>query len=150
MELMIPVHTEPLGVAGKAGSIRLGWVTERVLYARLRGEMSPELGALHGAKLHGMTALSSCIRYFVDASALTAYDARVRDAFASFVLARPYLFSSITILITNNEILRTAEPLVDLFGDILFVTTERMSFERRLFFDAPCALAAPVLGTWVA
>lgn len=155
---MIPLPAEPAPslISDDAGAILMGWLDERVLYARFEGVVSVRLARAHAARFEVLTAGSSAIAYFSDGSALTHYDLLVRSSFARFVLAHPRLFRSITLLSTKKEVTKVASPLTKTFSDVVRLTSNTDDFRDRILVDAPVALSTPTFevdaamrrGTW--
>jgi hypothetical protein len=137
----------PSLVSDTGGSIAMAWVGERVLFARFQGSISAELARAHAARFDAMTAKASGIAYFSDGSTLTRYDLLVRSAFARFVMARPGLFRSITLLAVDPSVRRVLEPLSQTLSDLVEVTNDPDDFEVRLLSEAPFALTAPFFQT---
>lgn len=129
------------------GSIAMAWVGERVLFARFQGSISAELARSHAARFDAMTAKTSGVAYFADGSALTRYDLLVRSAFARFVMSRPALFRSITLLAVEPSVARVLHPLTQTLNGLVELTNHPEDFELRLLSEAPFALTAPIFQT---
>lgn len=135
---------QPSILSDQDGSIMTGWVADRVLYARLQGVVSADLARAHTTRFDAMTAGASRIAYFSDGSGLSRYDLLARSAFARFVLARPGLFRSITLLAADETVARAVEPLTHTLGGLVLLTTDPEDFELRLLSAAPFAFTAAV------
>jgi hypothetical protein len=131
--LVLTPQPTPITLSVGTGSVTLTWVRERVLYARLSGELSLRLGMAQAARLEEITRDCTGIHYFADGAALTHYDPRVRDLFATLIRSRPGRFASITLLACDLGVKNTAEPLVDSSHGLLRIRTQPAQFERELF-----------------
>jgi len=85
-------------VEDQKGAIAYGYLAPRVLYARVVGCLSAELGESYVRELEGATRAAASLAYFADESALSDWHPLARSRFRAFVAAERWRFSSIVML----------------------------------------------------
>jgi hypothetical protein len=126
-------------LADEEGSVAVGWIGESVLYARLTGALSAELGAAYAKEIGTLVAKASAVHLFGDMTALTRYDLLARSAFVRVVLANRQRFGSLTMLTWAEGVSRGARMVMETLGPGTTVLTERSEFDSRLLLAAPLA-----------
>ena len=133
------VTWNPRTLADEGGSVAVGWVGGGVLFVRITGALSAELGAAYAAELADIVACAPEVHLFGDMSGLTHYDLLARSAFVRIVLADRRRFRSITILTWLIGVGPAAHMMIDTLGPSTSVLTSRSDFESRLLLAAPLA-----------
>jgi hypothetical protein len=123
------------------GSAALDWVTEGVLFARIQGSLSAQLGAAFARALQSQIHAAPFLHYFSDASRLDQYDLLARSAFMRVVLQHRRKIQTFTLLTWAEGVSSVAQAFVDLIGPAATVLTDRTEFDRRLLRAAPGARA---------
>jgi hypothetical protein len=108
------------------GAVAYGYLAPRVLYARVVGRLSAELGTSYVRELSDATRNARPLAYFADESALRASHPLARRLFRAFVDAERARFSSIVMLTWS------ARTAIDLRGDSIELVDEPIEFERAL------------------
>lgn len=121
------------------GSVTLGWAADRVLYARLTGVLSAELGAAYVAELQRLLGDARGVHYFADLSELRTYDVQVRIDFTKFTLARRPQFASFVFLAWGGGVQPAAERFAKTVGPGVRFLTDSMEFHSALLELAPRA-----------
>jgi hypothetical protein len=141
------VTWNPRTLADEGGSVAVGWVGGGVLFVRITGALSAELGAVYATELADMVARAPEVHLFGDMSGLTHYDLLARSAFVRVVLADRRRFRSITILTWLIGVGPAAHMMIDTLGPSTSVLTSRSDFESRLLLAAPLARQVLDAGT---
>jgi hypothetical protein len=121
------------------GSAVLGWAGDSVLYARVEGGFSADLGARFAAKVSTLILGLSGVHYFADSSRLTRYDLLARSAFVRIALANRRRFDSFTFLIWPAAVSPAARAFAAAIGDNVELCQDISEFEHRLLRHAPLA-----------
>lgn len=121
------------------GSAMLGWAGDSVIYARVEGGLSAELGARFAAHVEKLVVGASGVHYFADSSRLTRYDLLARSAFVRVALANRRRFESFTFLIWPDEVSPAARAFGSALGHNVELCQELADFEGRLLRYAPLA-----------
>lgn len=121
------------------GSVALGWVHEDVLYTRLTGGLSAEVGNEFARRLHILSSQVSSLRYFSDYSALSHYDLLARSSFVRTVLANRRKFATLVFLTWPENLSPVTKNLVAVLGEPIEMLTDADEFEARLLREAPLA-----------
>lgn len=85
-------------VEDRQGAIAYGYVAPRVMYARVVGRISAELGARFVVELDLVTRRGGPLAYFADQSALRELNPQARSRFRAFFRAKRERFCSIVLL----------------------------------------------------
>jgi len=110
-----------------------------VLYSRLTGSFSEQLGALFTLRLSTLVLSVPEVEYFVDARALRDFDPLARSTFARAVLGSRAKFAVLDVLAWPTSARHERETLQALLGKPSRVLTDATEFENRLFAAAPRA-----------
>jgi hypothetical protein len=121
------------------GSVSFGWVAEGVLYARLSGGLSENLGQLFVARLRSFVDRTDSIFYFCDASALEHYDLRARNDLVSFFLANRLKFERLVMLTWSEGASAASHAVAAVIGDRVDMLADAARFDARLVQMAPSA-----------
>jgi hypothetical protein len=124
------------------GSASLDWVADGVLFSRIRGSLSAQLGAAFARALQSQIQAEPFVHYFSDASRLDQYDLLARSAFMRVVLQHRRKITTFTLLTWAEGVSNVARAFVDLIGPAASVLTDPTDFDRRLLRAAPGARAA--------
>lgn len=146
-KLRLPTSLELMGDA--EGSVAVGWVSPRVVYARMQGGLSASVGIALSARLQTFVDRVSDLDYFVDASALSQYDLLARSAFVRLVLANRRKFKDLVILTWSQGISPASLALKSLLGEPTEILTNSSQFHGRLLRAAPDARHKLDPSTWV-
>jgi hypothetical protein len=119
------------------GAVAIGWVGEQVLYVRLSGGLSAEIGSAFTTRLQSLCEQVSSLAYFSDASELTHYDLLARSAFVRVVLENRRKFASLVILTWPEGISPVTRNFVSVLGDPIEVLTDQAEFDAKLLRAAP-------------
>lgn len=121
----------------RAGAISYGFIAPRVLYTRVVGSLSAELGSTYvrclAALLRGVTACA----YFSDSSALDQYDCIARTRFQRFVLEHRVKLASLVILTWSEGVSPAARAFAATVGEPVSILTDPAEFDRLLSNVAP-------------
>lgn len=121
------------------GAVAVGWVAPSVLYARLTGGISAELGSSYAALLQRFAEPASSLALFVDYSSITHYDLLARSAFVRVLLANRRKFTALTLLTFSHETTLAERSFVGAVGEPIDVLRQSVEFELRLLTVAPQA-----------
>jgi hypothetical protein len=121
------------------GSVSLDWVAPTVLFTRIEGSLSAELGGAFARTLQAQFQSVPMLHYFGDASRLDQYDLLARSAFMRVVLADRRRIQSFSFLTWAEGLSSVAQKFADLIGPTALVLTDRLEFEQRLLRYAPGA-----------
>ncbi|HTQ08217.1 MAG TPA: hypothetical protein VMI54_30395 [Polyangiaceae bacterium] len=121
------------------GSVVVGWAGDSVVYARIEGGLSGELGARLAAHLEKLVVGVSGVHYFADASRVTRYDLLARSAFVRVALANRRRFESFTFLLWPAEMSAATHAFAAAIGQNVELCQDMSDFERRLLRHAPLA-----------
>ncbi len=121
------------------GSAFVGWAGDSVVYARIEGGLSAELGARFAAQVEKLVAGVSGVHYFADSSRMTRYDLLARSAFVRVVLANRRRFQAFTFLIWPDEVSPAARAFASALGGNVELCQDLGEFEQRLVRRAPLA-----------
>jgi hypothetical protein len=121
------------------GSLTLGWVAEDVLYTRVAGGLSSAVGMAHAARLRGLLAGVSSLRYFGDFSALSRYELLARSAFARLILENRRKFAGLVLLSGPASSALAGEAFAAAVGEPITRLTDAREFEQCLLLAAPLA-----------
>lgn len=124
-------------IEGDRGAVTLGWLQRKVLYARFEGELSVELGVAHLTRMRELVASVSALRYFSDASRLSAYDLLARSDFVRFVLVHRHRFVELVTLTWGDSSSPASSAFASAIGEPIEILTDRELFEQKLFRAAP-------------
>lgn len=113
----------------RQGAVAYGYLAPRVLYARVVGCLSAELGESYVQELEGATREVAPAAYFADESALSASHPAARHRFQDFVLTERRRFTSIVLL---NRRAAAARAQARLCGGQIVLVHEPIEFERAL------------------
>jgi hypothetical protein len=114
------------------GAVAYGYLAPRVLYARVVGCLSAELGQTYVQELNDATRRGGPLAYFADESALSTAHPLARKRFRAFVAAERCRFTSIVMLSWGPGGATAARGSVErALGPIEFVD-EPIEFERAL------------------
>lgn len=126
-------------IRDQAGAVTLGWVGERVYYARFVGDLSASVGHAHLARLGEAVAGVSSFAYFSDASALSSYDVLVRSKFLRFMLEHRAKFSSIVMLARSGGVTPAVDGVAAAVSGSITLVPDVTQFEKLLGHAAPVA-----------
>jgi len=121
------------------GSAFVGWAGDSVVFARVDGGLSADLGARFAAHVEKLVVGVSGVHYFADASRMTRYDLLARSAFVRVALANRRRFESFTFLIWPDEVSPAARAFASAIGGTVELCQELGDFEQRLLRHAPLA-----------
>ncbi len=121
------------------GSASLDWVAPTVLFTRIEGALSAELGGAFARTLQAQLHSVPMLHYFGDASRLEQYDLLARSAFMRVVLAERMRVQTFTFLTWAEGLSTTAQKFAELIGPTALVVADRLEFEQRLLRYAPGA-----------
>lgn len=119
------------------GSVTLGFIRDGVLYARLAGALSAELGTAHARCFESLVSGIPRLRYYADASRVTSYDLLARSALVRVLLAHRRRFTSVVVLTWAEGTSSVTRTLAETFGENMHVSTERAEFDSMLRHVAP-------------
>jgi hypothetical protein len=122
-----------------SGSIVFGRVSSNVLYAGFKGSLSAGVGMAFADRLLTLAKSGSTVRYFADASSLTAYDVLARSAFVRAVLSERRRFIEIVLLTWVGGVSAATQAFADAIGQPLDILTQADEFRTRLVRAAPTA-----------
>ncbi|HWA71322.1 MAG TPA: hypothetical protein VG937_03260 [Polyangiaceae bacterium] len=131
------------------GSVAIGWASDDVLYARLSGGLSAEIGSAFALKLQSLCEQVPTLAYFSDASELSHYDLLARSSFVRVVLANRRKFASLVILTWPEGISPVTRNFVSVLGDPIEVLTDPAEFDAKLLRAAPHGKHRLDPRTWV-
>lgn len=126
-------------ISDDEGKVALGWVAPSVLYVRLTGGISADLGRAYTEQLQGFTQSVDALAMFVDYSSITHYDLLARSAFVRTVLANRRKVTTLTLLTFSRETTVGERTFVSAIGEPVEVLREPAEFELRLLAAAPQA-----------
>ena len=126
-------------IEGDNGSVTIGWVHPKVLYARFTGELSVELGVAHLARMRERVRDASALKHFSDASGLTAYDLLARSDFVRFILVHRRRFTHYVTLTWGDGHSAASRAFASAIGEPIEILTDRGRFEKKLVQAAPLA-----------
>jgi hypothetical protein len=121
------------------GSVILGWVAPRVLFARFERTISAHLGAQFSVRFARLMSESIGVRYFADSSAVASYDLLALTAIGDAVLSRRQHFKLIIARPWSGPVGAMARTFADTFGSLQYVSTAA-EFNAHLAAAAPEAL----------
>jgi hypothetical protein len=121
------------------GTIVFGWAAPSVLYTRLEGGLSAQMGQTYASRLGTLVAQNQLLSFFCDCGRLQHYDLLARSAFVRLVLSNRRKFTSLTMLTWAEGVSTALQALVETLGDPIEVLTDRDAFECRLLKVAPLA-----------
>jgi hypothetical protein len=119
------------------GAVTIGWLQRKVLYARFEGELSVELGVAHLTRMRELLGSVSALRYFSDASKLSAYDLLARSDFVRFILVHKHRFVQYVTLTWGDSQSASSTAFASAIGEPIEILTDRQLFEQKLFRVAP-------------
>jgi hypothetical protein len=117
----------------------IGWVAPDVLYARLTGGLSADVGRAKAARIRGFAEAAHVLDFFVDASRVTHYDLLARSAFVRSILANRRKFQTLVLLTFAKSTTPAETSFVDVVGPPLDLMRNADDFEDRLLDTAPLA-----------
>src|ERR1051325_987992 len=115
----------------RKGAVAYGYLAPRVLYARVAGRLSADLGERYVRELADATREAPPSAYFADESALRGSHPKARSRLRDFVVAERSRFTSI-VLLTWAAGGATAASVPALRGDAIELVDEPIEFERAL------------------
>jgi hypothetical protein len=121
------------------GTVHVGWAGDAVVYARVEGGLSADLGARFAAHVEKLVVGVSGVHYFADGSRMTRYDLLARSAFVRVALANRRRFESFTFLIWPDGVSPAARAFSSAIGGNVELCHELGEFEQRLLRHAPLA-----------
>jgi hypothetical protein len=116
----------------RQGAAAYGYVAPRVLYARVVGCLSEELGTSFARELDSVTRPVASLACFVDASALREYDPVAQARLQALVAAERRRFSSIVMLTWASGSGLAWRELAAELGEAVELLSEPLEFERAL------------------
>jgi hypothetical protein len=119
-------------IEDRQGAAAYGYVAPRVLYARVVGRLSEGLGTSFVRELESVARQVPSLAYFVDASALLAYDPIARSRFQALMLAEQRRFASIVLLTWASSSGFAWRELATAIGERVELLYEPLEFERAL------------------
>jgi hypothetical protein len=126
-------------LSDEEGSVAIGWVAPGVLYARLTGGVSADIGQAYAAQIQSFAESIGALALFVDFSSITYYDLLARSAFVRAVLHNRRKFTALTLLTFSHETTLAERTFVSAIGEPVDVLREPAEFEVRLLAAAPHA-----------
>jgi hypothetical protein len=126
-------------LADSEGSVCVGWVARRVLFAGFEGGLSATLGEAFAAHLGRLVLRTNGVRYFSDAHALTHYDLHARRSFVRTALAHRSRFQSFVFRTWPAGIGPASRVLSSVLGGSVEFLTSSARFYERLAAAAPLA-----------
>jgi hypothetical protein len=130
------------------GSVVLGWVAPRVLYARFERTISANLGAQFSVRFAALMSESIGVRYLADSSAVASYDLLALAAVGDAVFSRRQQFKLIIARPWSGPLGAKARTLAGALGNLQYVSTAA-EFNAHLAAAAPEALGhIRKLGAW--
>jgi hypothetical protein len=126
-------------LADTEGSVCVGWVARRVLFAGFEGGLSADLGEEFAAHVGRLVARAKDVKYFSDAHALTNYDLRARRSFVRMALAHRGRFGSFVFRTWPAGIGPASRVLANVLGGSVEFLTTSAGFYQRLAEAAPLA-----------
>jgi hypothetical protein len=126
-------------ISDEEGSVAIGWVAPGVLYARLTGGISADIGQAYAALILSFAESVDTLALFVDFSSITHYDLLARSAFVRTVLHNRRKFRTLTLLTFSQETTLAERTFVSAVGEPVDVLREPAEFEVRLLAAAPQA-----------
>lgn len=114
------------------GAVAYGYLAPRVLYARVVGRLSAELGARYVRELSAAALDASPLAYFADESALRASHPLARRRFRAFVDAERSRFTSIVMLTWSAPGASVARDVARFRPNAIELVEEPIEFERAL------------------
>jgi hypothetical protein len=126
-------------LSDEEGSVAIGWVAPGVLYARLTGGVSADIGQAYAAQIQSFAQSVGALALFVDFSSITHYDLLARSAFVRAVLHSRRKFTALTLLTFSHETTLAERTFVSAIGEPVDVLREPSEFEVRLLTAAPQA-----------
>ncbi len=114
------------------GAVAYGYLAPRVLYARVVGRLSAELGERYVREPAEATREAPASAYFADASALRGSHPLARSRFRAFVVAERARFTSIVLLTWATRGGAAAIVSSDLDRESIELVDEPIEFERAL------------------
>lgn len=121
----------------ESGFVSVGWIANRVLYARFSGGLSAEVGNACVQFVRGLLDDVESLSYFIDSRKLTHYDLLARSAFVRLVLANRKKFTSLAILIWPAGKSPATAAFNAALGEPTEILTDPVDFDRRLRAAAP-------------
>jgi hypothetical protein len=115
----------------REGAVAYGYLAPRVLYARVVGCLSPELGSRFVHELMDATQKAP-LAYFADESALSESQPYSRRRFHSFFVAERRRFTSIVMLTWGARGAAAWRALTVAGGEPIELVREPVEFERAL------------------
>jgi hypothetical protein len=112
----------------RKGAIAYGYLAPRVLYARVVGSLSAELGTRYVRELATATRATLPLAYFSDESALLAVDPLAASRLRAFVVTERARFASIVCLTWGIR----GSCAARLRGEPIELVDEPLEFERAL------------------
>lgn len=114
------------------GAITIGWLGERLLYARFERTISAGLGARFAARLTSLLAEVPLLDYFTDASGLESYDLSARSAIIQAMMVQRIRFNSVVTLTWGGGVGPIARRFAAALGVPVEYLTEQADFQARL------------------
>jgi hypothetical protein len=121
------------------GSVVMGWVGARAVWASFTGRLTAGLGARYAMELTTLLQSASKVHLFIDASALESYELNARAFTLRALEVHRRRFSSVLMLNWSDEVSEVGKALVAAWQGTLQITTQRIMFERQLSALAPQA-----------
>jgi hypothetical protein len=126
-------------ISDEEGCVAIGWVGANVLYARLVGGISAEMGRAHAARISGFADRVQSLRLYLDGSRVTHYDLLARSAFVRAILSSRRKFEALVVLTFSQESSAAEASFVGVLGMPLELLRDPNDFKTRLVIDAPQA-----------
>ena len=131
------------------GSLAIGWVGDRVFYAKTVGGFSVELCLAHSVRLDRAVRQQGVLAHFLDASLMTHYDLLARSALVRGLLGHRNDFTPLVILAWAGGVTSATAAFAAAIGDAATIVTDPVDFDQRLRQRAPLAQLCLDPKTWV-